>query len=41
VHDSGFCVFRGDVGMARFSMLNGFFQMCDPFAHMRTILVYL
>jgi hypothetical protein len=41
VHDSGFCVFRGDVGMARFPMLNGFFQMCDPFAHMRTILASL
>ena len=37
VHDSGFCVFRGYVSMARFPMLNGFFQMCDPFVHMRMI----
>jgi hypothetical protein len=37
VHDSGFCVFRGYVSVARFSMLNGFFQMCDPFVHMRMI----
>ena len=33
VHDSGFCVFRGYVSMARFPMLNGFFQMWDPFLH--------
>jgi hypothetical protein len=38
VHNSGFCVFRGYVGMARFPMLNGCFQMCDPFVHMRAIL---
>jgi hypothetical protein len=38
VHDSGFCVFRGYVSMARFPMFNGFFQMCDPFAHMWMIL---
>jgi hypothetical protein len=38
VHDSGFCVFCGYVGMARFPMLNGCFQMCDPFVHMRAIL---
>jgi hypothetical protein len=38
VHDSGFCVFRGDVSMARFPMLNRGFQMCDPFVHMRVIL---
>jgi hypothetical protein len=37
VHDSGFCVFRGYVSMARFPMLNGFFQMCDSFVHMRMI----
>jgi hypothetical protein len=37
VHDSGFCVFRGYVSMARFSMLNGFFQMRDPVVHMRMI----
>jgi hypothetical protein len=34
MHDSGFCVFRGYVRMARFPMLNGFFQVCDPFAQM-------
>ncbi len=34
-------MFRGYVGMARFPMLNGFFQMCDPFVHMRTILASL
>ncbi len=34
MHDSGFCVFRGYVSMARFPMLNGFFQVCDPFAQM-------
>jgi hypothetical protein len=37
VHDGGFCVFCGYVSMASFPMLNGFFQMCDPFAHMRMI----
>jgi hypothetical protein len=37
VHDSGFCVFCGYFSMARFPMLNGFFQMCDPFGHMRMI----
>ncbi len=41
VHDSGFCVFRGYVGMARFPMLNGCFQMCDAFIHMRIILAYI
>ena len=41
MHDSGFCVFRGYVSMTRFSMLNGFFQMCDPFLHMRMILTSL
>ena len=41
MHDSGFCVFRGYVSMARFPMFNGFFQMCDPFAHMRIILASL
>jgi hypothetical protein len=38
VHDSGFCVFCGYVSMASFPMLNGCFQMCDPFVHMRAIL---
>src|SRR5512147_1751009 len=38
VHSSVFCMFRGYVGMARFPMLDGCFQMCDPFVHMRTIL---
>jgi hypothetical protein len=38
VHDSGFCVFHRYVSMARFPMLNGLFQMCDPFVHMRAIL---
>ena len=38
VHDRGFCVFRGDVGMARFPMLNRGFQMDDPFVQMRIIL---
>jgi hypothetical protein len=41
VHDSDFCVFRGDVGMARFPMLNGRIQMCDPFVHMRIIRPYI
>jgi hypothetical protein len=34
MHESGFCVFRGYVSMARFPMLNGFFQVCDPFVQM-------
>ena len=38
VHDSSFCVFCGYVSMAGFPMLNGCFQMCDPFVHMRAIL---
>jgi hypothetical protein len=38
VDDRGFCVFRGNVGMACFPMLNGCFQMCDSFVHMRKIL---
>jgi hypothetical protein len=38
VHGSGFCVFRGDVGMAGFPMLNRGLQMCDPFVHMRKTL---
>jgi hypothetical protein len=38
VHDSGFCVFRGYVSMARFPMFDGCFQMCDPFVHMRKTL---
>jgi hypothetical protein len=37
MHDSGFCLFRGYVSMARFPMFNGFFKMCDPFAHIRMI----
>jgi hypothetical protein len=37
VHRSGFCVFRGYVRMTRFPMLNGFFQMGDPFLHIRII----
>ena len=37
MHDSGFCVFRGYVSMARFPMLNGFFQVCDPFVQMLTL----
>jgi hypothetical protein len=41
VHDSSFCVFRGYVSMTRFPMLNGFFQMCNPFLHMRMILASL
>jgi hypothetical protein len=31
-------VFGGYVSMARFPMLDGLFQMCDPFVHMRAIL---
>ena len=38
MHGSGFCMFRRYVGMARFPILNGCFQMCDPFVHMRAIL---
>ncbi len=34
MHDSGFCVFRGYVSMARFPMFNGFFQVCDRFVQM-------
>ena len=28
-------MFRGDVGVARFTMLNSFFQMLNPFVQMR------
>jgi len=41
VHDSGFYVFCGYVGMARFPMLNGCFQLCDAFVHTRIILAYI
>ena len=41
MHDSGFCVFRSYVGMARFPMLNSSIQMGDPFVHMRIILAYI
>ena len=34
MRESSVGVFRGDVGMARFTMLNGFFQVLNPFVHM-------
>jgi hypothetical protein len=39
MHDSGFCVFCGYVSMARSPKLNGCFQMCNPFVHMRGIVL--
>src|SRR2546425_12827830 len=41
MHKSSFGMFRGDVGMARFTMLNGFFQMLNPFVQMRVFASHL
>src|SRR2546428_9515887 len=41
MHESSFGMFRGDVGMARFTMLNGFFQMLNPFVQMRVFASHL
>src|ERR1700704_561115 len=35
MRESSFGMFRSDVGVARFTMLNGFVQMLNPFSQMR------
>src|SRR4029077_19397127 len=41
MRESSFGMFRGDIGVARFPMLNGFFQMLNPFVQMRVFASHL